>query len=884
MKTFRGIPEILASLAVVFGVASVGAGETARVNATARSGSVLQVGPGRTYTKPSQAAAVAQDGDTIQIDSGLYSGDVCYWAANNLLIQGVGSGRAQLDAAGQNAGGKAIWVIQGSNTTVENIEFYGESVVDQNGAGIRQEGAGLTVRNCYFHDNDDGILVNAGATSDILVEYSEFNHNGFGDGFSHNMYIGNVRTFTLQYCYSHNVKIGHLVKTRAQTNYILYNRITCESTGTASYEVDVPNGGQTFVIGNLIEQGPNQQNPTLLNYAEEGATNTIQELYIVNNTFVNDYSSGTFVHVAGSPAQSQLINNIFAGPGTVVSGPATQTTNLISNSPGFVNASAYDYRLVAGSAAINAGSNPGSAGAMSLLPQFHYVHPIAREARPVNGATDIGAYEFGTGVPNPASTITSASNASAFYSSSNQNISVSAAVSSLSGIVNEGTVTFQLKNGATIVGAPTAAAVTVGMANVTYVLPAGTVSGSYVLVAAYCGGLNYLASSDNSHNLTVSPAATTTSAPVQGAAFSNSSQNVTLHATVISPGGTVNEGMVTFQLKNGAANLGAAVTTATGANGTANATYALPAGTALGSYTIAVAYGSAVNFAPSSSSTLNFTVVSPIVLGSAPTASPNPVIVGESVDFNAVATGSGGPLTYTWSFGDGTTGSGASVSHVYSLAGTYDVSLSVSDGLTTATPGLSVTVNAAVAIVGSGPDSDGDGFSNAFETAVGSDPNNAASTPTGLPVDPGSVKALIISKASIKLNFAKGFADRISFSGTLDIPEGYNPNGANVYFDAGGVSKGLTLTARGSAVNGSDSVKIAIKKSKGVVSTQTAKYTVSFKHGDFATVLANSGLTNANVTGKAVQAVFTFIVNTRVYQTTKSMSYTAKMGKSGATR
>jgi hypothetical protein len=87
-------------------------------------------------------------------------------------------------------------VIAGSDTTIENVELSGAKVPDQNGAAIRQEGANLTLRDCYIHDNEDGILTGAGATSEILIERCEFASNGFGDGFSHNMYIGKVKKFT----------------------------------------------------------------------------------------------------------------------------------------------------------------------------------------------------------------------------------------------------------------------------------------------------------------------------------------------------------------------------------------------------------------------------------------------------------------------------------------------------------------------------------------------------------------------------------------------------------------------------------------------------------------------------------------------------------------
>jgi hypothetical protein len=67
---------------------------------------------------PSAAAAVAGDGDIIEIDAGEYVGDVAFWTANNLTIRGVG-GMAHLRAAGNSAGGKAIWVIKGNGVDGE---------------------------------------------------------------------------------------------------------------------------------------------------------------------------------------------------------------------------------------------------------------------------------------------------------------------------------------------------------------------------------------------------------------------------------------------------------------------------------------------------------------------------------------------------------------------------------------------------------------------------------------------------------------------------------------------------------------------------------------------------------------------------------------------
>jgi len=351
----------------------------------------VTVGPGRPLKTPSAAAAVAKDGDLIEIDAGDYRGDVAVWSANRLTIRGV-NGVARLDADGKSAQRKAIWVIQGKDTTVERVEFSGCHVPDHNGAGIRQEGAGLTVRNCSFHGNENGILTGANAESDILVEHSEFHHHGFGDGYSHNLYIGRVRSFTMRFCSSHHSKTGHLVKSRAQNNEIVYNRLMDEGDGTSSFVIDLPNGGRSFIIGNIIQHGPKAENGTAVSYAAEGAENAVQELFVINNTCVSERQAAvTFLRVAGHPARVGVVNNLVVGFKSVMSGEGETTGNLLTDHPGFADSAGYDYRLLSTSAAVGAGVDPGRAGDDDLMPAFYYKHPLGSEPRPRKAKPDLGA-------------------------------------------------------------------------------------------------------------------------------------------------------------------------------------------------------------------------------------------------------------------------------------------------------------------------------------------------------------------------------------------------------------------------------------------------------------------------------------------------------------
>lgn len=362
---------------------------------------IWKVGSSRSYTLPSQVSNLVSDGDTVEIDAGIYPSDVCRWKSDNLLLKGIG-GYAHLKSNGKSWGDKAIWVIQGNNISIEWIEFSECTSIDKNGAGIRGEGHNLTIRNCYFHHNENGILIGAFSQCTYLIEYCEFAYNGRNDGYTHNLYIGHIDTLIFQYNYSHHCYIGQELKSRAKVNYILYNRLSNERTGVASREIDLPNGGIAVILGNIIQQGVNGENSNLVGFGAEGLTNSPpHELYLINNTLVNEKGRGSFVAVNNDTDLYKGYNNIFAGEASLLIGTPTIIDTLANfyfnkiSDVGFANSAEYDYRILATSPVINKSVDAGmTKNGYSLTSIFEYLHPADKILRPIMGKIDAGAHEY----------------------------------------------------------------------------------------------------------------------------------------------------------------------------------------------------------------------------------------------------------------------------------------------------------------------------------------------------------------------------------------------------------------------------------------------------------------------------------------------------------
>lgn len=345
---------------------------------------VIQVGPQNTIHSIAVAASMARDGDVIEVQAGDYHGDVALWTKDNITVRAVG-GRVRLLADGMAAEGKAIWVLRGGRFTVQGVDFVGAAVADRNGAGIRFEKGVLTVQDCTFTHNQNGILTGGDPKAELEIINSEFGYNGFGDGQSHNLYVGGIARLSVTGSYFHHAKVGHLLKSRAAVNHIFYNRLTDEIGGSASYELEFSNGGVAYVVGNIVQQGSQTQNPHLISYAAEGYKWPNNALYLVNNTLVDDRpSGGVFLRVKPGAVTVKAFNNVLVGKGRLDdAAPGEYKANFTVDWDQFELAAREDYRLKRGSKLIGKAVDAGSADGQALMPVSEYVHP--RSTAPLKG-------------------------------------------------------------------------------------------------------------------------------------------------------------------------------------------------------------------------------------------------------------------------------------------------------------------------------------------------------------------------------------------------------------------------------------------------------------------------------------------------------------------
>ena len=282
------------------------------------------MGTGRALKLPSQAAVVARTGDIVRIDPGTYT-DCAVWRTSGLVIEAAGSG---VVVSGKTCLGQGIFVIMGNTVTIQGMTFADATVPDRNGAGIKMLGDNLTVKNSRFLHNENGILAGGSANSTVRILDSEFIGNGACVfACAHGVYAGAaIGLLDVERCVFLDTRTAHHIKSRALATIVRNNRIEDGATGTSSYLIETPQGGNLLVEHNVLEKGPNSSNPgTAIALAFGGVKNPTASQVIRDNTFRNDMAVPTVFVRNASATPAELIGNTVSGAVTLLEGPGTVT-------------------------------------------------------------------------------------------------------------------------------------------------------------------------------------------------------------------------------------------------------------------------------------------------------------------------------------------------------------------------------------------------------------------------------------------------------------------------------------------------------------------------------------------------------------------------------
>ncbi len=284
------------------------------------SAAEIRVGALRGTKTLAAAVNAAKAGDRIIVDPGIYLNDTATVNAS-VTIEAAGAGvilRATTPLANRKG-----FLITNTDVTVRGLTFDGAEISKSDGnnaAGIRHQAGQLTVEDCTFNDNQNGILTNSSDTATLTIRRSVFSGNGAGDGYTHGVYANVIARLIISDSTFAGTRAGHDIKSRAKKTEITDTILDDGVNGTPSYAVDLPNGGEAVLDGLVITQGSKTSNTTMVAFGAEGSLHAPSRLTVKNSTLVNTAANSTGIYNFTSTA-AELINNTFQNVGQVLRGP-----------------------------------------------------------------------------------------------------------------------------------------------------------------------------------------------------------------------------------------------------------------------------------------------------------------------------------------------------------------------------------------------------------------------------------------------------------------------------------------------------------------------------------------------------------------------------------
>jgi len=317
-----------------------------------------------------------------------------------------------------------------------------------------EKGEHVTIRNCVLRDSGNGMFVassDAEPSRDVLLEGNWIHGNGVVDS----IYQHNAYTAAIGIVYQGNRFgplcagcLGNNLKDRSAGLVVRYNWIEGGNRqldltdGEDSVQIRTdPAYGETFVYGNVLIEPAGAGNRQIVHYGGDSGDASIYRkgtLHFYNNTIVSTRTDRTTLfRLSTNDERCDARNNVFyvqaAGTtlalldasglldlsrnwfkpgwvatfGTLTGSIDDDGTAIVGSAPGFVDETAQNFRLDAGS--------PARDAAAALLPAVLPAHDVVRqyrehratEPRPDDGGRDLGAFESASGPPPDLEIVTS---------------------------------------------------------------------------------------------------------------------------------------------------------------------------------------------------------------------------------------------------------------------------------------------------------------------------------------------------------------------------------------------------------------------------------------------------------------------------------------------
>ncbi len=314
-----------------------------------------------------------------------------------------------------------------------------ETYADNAAAIYVEKGEQLVIRDCELHDAGNGLFIGDfdGDTRDIVIERSSIHSNGIdGSAFQHNTYTAAIG-ITYQFNQFGPLRAGadgNNLKDRSaglvvRTNWIEGGNRQLDLVESGSgVVIGDPSYRETFVYGNVLIEPDGAGNSQIVHYGGDGgdpADYRKGTLHFYNNTVVSTRSGNTtllrlstndeaadvrnnILYVTASGSRLAMLNEAGAltlrhnwtkpgwvpTHGTLTGSIDDDGSGVTGEAPGFVDEAGQDYRLAAGSGAIDQGTDWHP----DVLPEHpvvrQYVRHLGDEARPSDATLDIGAFEW----------------------------------------------------------------------------------------------------------------------------------------------------------------------------------------------------------------------------------------------------------------------------------------------------------------------------------------------------------------------------------------------------------------------------------------------------------------------------------------------------------